>query len=361
MDWRAIGVTATHEVSGEAKDPRPDVLFVATDLSTGGGVNKVIRDLAELFTTRLGRRVTVVNARSDREPSYAFPPNVLVEQHRRQSLPAYFWLLLRLRWRRPRVVIGPWAQDNILIALAFLFSRTKVVLVEHAPWHFHTRLVQLLRRIIYPLADVVVVLNRNDLAHFRQYLRGVRLIPDPVAGPSKVTREREKLVLAVGHLSPLKNFADAIRAFARSRLEEDGWSLAIIGSGSEEEKLRALIRDFGLARAFIHTGKEDLGGWYARASILLVTSRLESFSLVLAEAMLAGVVPVAYATDGPSFILEDFPDQLVKLGDVESLAERLRTVATQAESEPLREKLSQSTQSRFAPEVIAEEWSDLLA
>src|SRR5690349_12950853 len=35
------------------------ILFIATDLSTGGGVNKVIRDLAALFRQRLGAEVSV--------------------------------------------------------------------------------------------------------------------------------------------------------------------------------------------------------------------------------------------------------------------------------------------------------------
>ena len=116
----------------------PKILFVATDLSTGGGVNKVIRDLAVMFRRRLGADVTVVNARSDTRPSYAFPDDVSVQSHRHGSVLAYLRLLLRLRRSRPDFVIGSWTQDNILLTLAFLFSTAKIVLVEHSPWHFHS-------------------------------------------------------------------------------------------------------------------------------------------------------------------------------------------------------------------------------
>src|SRR5947209_8730206 len=158
----------------------PDVLFVAADLSTGGGVNKIIRDLAALFSERLSLEVSVVAARSGRVSTYAFLPDVPVEYHRPQSLLSYFRLLLHLRRRRPRFVIGSWTQDNILIALAFLFSSSKVVLVEHSSWHFHGPFIRLLRRVVYPFAWRVVVLNPRDVEHYRRYLDNVRLIPDPV-------------------------------------------------------------------------------------------------------------------------------------------------------------------------------------
>ncbi len=339
----------------------PGVLLVATDLSTGGGVNRVIRDLAVLFKTRLGMDVAVVAARGEGNSTYPFPPDVPLEQYPRQSLISYFQLLLRLRRRRPGFVIGSWTQDNILIALAFLLSSTKTVLVEHTSWHFHPPLIRLLRRLVYPLAWRVIVLNPAEQNHYASYLRNVRLIPNPVAtGASSQKTAREKLILAVGHLEPRKNFADAIRAMALSRLESDGWSLAIIGSGPETEHLGALVDELGLERTSIHTATADLQSWYARSSLTLVTARVEVFSLVLAEAMLAGVVPIAYATDGPSFILEDFPDHLVDIGDVDGLAERLTRFATTQDNDALRRKLRAAIETRFSVDVIAEEWRELV-
>jgi glycosyltransferase involved in cell wall biosynthesis len=337
-------------------------LFVATDLSTGGGVNKVIRDLAVLLSEQLGATVTVVNARSDRPPSYAFPREVRLEQNRRQSRLAYFSFLWRLRGKRSQFVVGSWTQDNILIALAFLFSGSKVILIEHTSWTFHGRFVRLLRRAIYPLAWKVIVLNPAELRHYRRYLRNVRLLPNPVPAIEAAARgSREKLILAVGHLERRKNFADAVRAMAESGLEDEGWSLVIVGDGPERAMLEQLSRELGLSRTSIHPPTRELGSWYARASLTLVTARIEVFSLVLAEAMLAGVVPIAYATDGPSFILEDFPEHLVPIGDVRGLSERLGRFAAAANLDPLRAELCKSVESRFSPDVMAGRWRALLA
>lgn len=343
------------------RDRSLSIILIGTDLSTGGGVNKVLRDLAGVFQRDLGADVTVVGARTNGPPSYAFPSDVRVEQHQRGSLLAYFRLLRALRRKQPDVVIGSWAQDNILLSLAFAFSRTKVLLVEHSPWRFHRASIRALRHLTYPLASGVIVLNRRDLTYYRRFLRCVRLIPNPVP-PARThpSHAREKLVLAVGHLEPIKQFDHAIRAMAASGLEKDGWSLTIIGSGSSEQSLRALIAELGLKRTEIRSGPEELTSWYAKASLLLLTSRMESFSLVLAEAMTAGVIPVAYASDGPEMILEDFPAQLVPLGDLPGLTERLERCANLTDSNELRRELAKSIEQRFSPNVIIRLWQELL-
>ena len=346
--------------------PRPDpatrrILFLATDLSTGGGVNRVIRDLAVLLKRRLPADVRVVSARSDRPSAYAFPADVPVELHRPRSITSYFMTLLRIRRTRPDVLISSWTQDNILAALAFAFSRTRVVLVEHSSWDFHPWPVRALRRLTYPLASDVIALNRADFEHYRGRFRRARLIPNPMSADPGPHTKREKMILAVGHLEPIKQFDHAIRAFAQSKLEEDGWSLEIVGSGGAYAGLSTQIASLGLKRASIRPPSGDLARDYARASILVVPSATESFSLVLAEAMQAGVLPIAYATNGPSFILEAFPEHLVPKSDVDGLAAKLADFASRANLGERREALRKSVEQRFSPEAVFDQWKELLS
>lgn len=334
--------------------------FVATNLSTGGGVNRVIRDLSCLAAEELGAEIRVISARSSASPTYAFPKNVPVEFHAMRDIASYVRVLWRLRRSQTGCVIGSWTQDNILLAGAFLGSRRRIILIEHASWNFHGWWLRALRRLAYRFAWRVVVLNPRELSYYRKFLKNVHLIPNPVFDPGiYASSKREKLIVAIGHLSPLKNFDDAVRAFAGSKLEEEGWSLAIVGSGSELQRLQALIGQLGISRAGIHDPVSDVAGWYRRASMILVTSTTEVFSLVLAEAMSAGVVPVAYESDGPAYILEDFPDHLVPLGDVDSLGKRLRQLS-RSSNDQLRQSLRQCIRRRFAPEIVARQWAELL-
>jgi glycosyltransferase involved in cell wall biosynthesis len=93
----------------------------------------------------------------------------------------------------------------------------------------------------------------------------------------------------------------------------------------------------------------------------VLPSKVESFSLVVAEAMLAGVIPIAYASDGPSFLLRDFPDLLVPMGDVSALAARMVECAGTGDDDALRERLAQSVRTRFSPQVVAQQWRELLS
>src|SRR3990170_6223246 len=141
---------------------RKSLLLVATDLSTGGGVNRVIRDLSSIFAEDLGFETLVVSARSSREPTYPFSESVRLEQspQERSGLLAYLSHLLKLRRRRFDFAIGFWTQDNLLLLLAFLFSGTRVIVCEHLSHFNMPRHVRFLRRILYHLAWRVTVLNR---------------------------------------------------------------------------------------------------------------------------------------------------------------------------------------------------------
>lgn len=332
------------------------ITFVAGDLGDGGGANRVIRDLSAIFAERLGAVVNVIGIGTTGEPTYPFSRSVAVS-----TSSGWRHALSAVRRDKPDFVVGSWTQANLVLILALLFTRARVIVVEHTSWYFHARRVRALRRFIYPLAWRVIVLNPAELAHYRRYLANVRLLPNPVPAVADAQADlRDKLIVAIGHLEPRKNFVDAVHAMAKSKLEDSGWELAIIGAGPEEEHLRQAIEQAGLTRTHIHPPTADLASWYNRASLTLVTAKLEVFSLVLAEAMSAGVVPIAYDADGPSYLLEDFPDHLVAMGDVDALARGMRRFATSA-TPSLRSRIAHSIEERFAPAVIASYWRELLA
>lgn len=336
------------------------VIFVAGDLSDGGGVNRVISELSALMAERLAYEVTILAVGTKGPPTYRPSDRVKLERGSDDRPIGWREALARVRRDKPDFVIGPWPQANLILILGLRLAGIRVIAVEHASWNFQPRWVRALRRLIYPLAWRVVVLNPSELRHYRR-LDNVRLIPNPVRQPEALpSGSREKLIVAIGHLLPNKNFADAVEAMALSRLEDEGWQLAIIGAGPDETRLRDCIGRSGLERTRIHPPTSDLGSWYARASLMLVTSKLEVFSLVLAEGMSAGVVPIAYAADGPAFILEDFADHLVPVGALEALSERLRHFGSGQIPESLRADLRRSIGTRFSPATVTDKWHELL-
>jgi glycosyltransferase involved in cell wall biosynthesis len=137
--------------------------------------------------------------------------------------------------------------------------------------------------------------------------------------------EQIPVLVAVGRLSPEKNYPELIEALsilhARRRAR-----LIILGEGSERKTIEKLISDYELS------DDVDLVGWVAEPSDYLchadsfvLTSHTEGLSIVLIEALACGCAAVAYdCPHGPREILDyGRYGQLVPLGDVNALASAL--------------------------------------
>ncbi len=93
-------------------------------------------------------------------------------------------------------------------------------------------------------------------------------------------------LLIVSRLEPEKNVALAIESFAKASPRES--CLIIIGSGSEEEKLKKLTQEKNIAeRVFFENAAAPID-YYPIVDLVLVTSHYEGYGLVIIEALAAG-------------------------------------------------------------------------
>jgi glycosyltransferase involved in cell wall biosynthesis len=103
-----------------------------------------------------------------------------------------------------------------------------------------------------------------------------------------------KYFVCVARLSPEKNLAELIRAFAAYRLAGGTWDLIIVGRGSLEEELRSLAIQTGVQSQVHFAGFKngiDLIVMYAFATCFVLASTREPWGLVVNEAM-ASHLPV---------------------------------------------------------------------
>ncbi len=122
--------------------------------------------------------------------------------------------------------------------------------------------------------------------------------------------EKENLLVAVGRIgAPEKNHELLLRAAAQVDLKD--WKIALVGPVNEA--FREWSESFLASRPALKkqvvftgpiTGRTELYGWYNRAKVCCLTSRYESFGLVLVEALYFGnyllttpVAPAAFLTD----------------------------------------------------------------
>lgn len=99
--------------------------------------------------------------------------------------------------------------------------------------------------------------------------------------------------LVVSRLEKEKNITFAIEALKATRDAGHDAGLTIVGSGSEESKLKAHARLLGLERFVIFAGEADPITHYASADAVLVPSKYEGYGMVIVEALAVGIPVIA--------------------------------------------------------------------
>ena len=116
-------------------------------------------------------------------------------------------------------------------------------------------------------------------------------VPDPFA-PLPDYDEREPLALTVGHLVKTTLMQKGHQPFVEAASHLPDVRFVFVGKWHDDaiEHLRGLAPDNVEFTGWL--SDEDLEGLYRRASVYVQASRHEGFGLAVAEAMLAGCVPV---------------------------------------------------------------------
>lgn len=172
--------------------------------------------------------------------------------------------------------------------------------------------------------DAVVFCTARQAGDVR---REVGVLPLLAAVPHPVTIPEADLVrprsgaTVIARLEPIKRVEDAIEAVARARSRLGDLTLDVYGDGPARPALERLAGEGVRFHGFQPGARDTL----ASAGFLLLTSRSEAFSLVVAEAMAAGCLPIAYdVAYGPrQLIAHGSTGWLVPPGDVVALAAAL--------------------------------------
>jgi glycosyltransferase involved in cell wall biosynthesis len=151
---------------------------------------------------------------------------------------------------------------------------------------------------------------------------GLALTPR-AAAPGANTRLR---LLHVGRLSPEKNQALLLDAFAEALAQGLDAELRVVGEGPEREALAKRLGARGLAgKATLVGALSDaaLRAEYAGADVFVMSSRREGLPVVLMEAFAQGVPCIAPAVGGISELITDANGWLFPAGQRAALASRL--------------------------------------
>lgn len=131
------------------------------------------------------------------------------------------------------------------------------------------------------------------------------------------------VVGTVARLAELKGHDDLLDALGPELKSRPDWKLLWVGDGWWRERLTERIRSMGLAKSVVMTGlvgPERVPEMLAAMDVLAHPSYREGLPRTVPQALLAGVVPVAYDVDGTGEVCRDGETgRLVKPGDLGSL------------------------------------------
>jgi glycosyltransferase involved in cell wall biosynthesis len=361
----------------------PVALFFA---AKGGGVQRGRVTIANALAAR-GVQVACVLPQATGPFLERLAPDVaLVDLGTRRPLALVLRLARWLRRARPAALIV--SQQHAIVA-ALLARRLSGIAVPLTAIQ-HNTLSELCRqsrrrsvrwllpraaRLFFPWADQVCAVSHGvaaDLAAVTGIpVSAIRVLYNPTVTPELVVQARlpsghpwldakdRPVVLGVGTLSAIKDFATLIRAFARLRRTRPA-RLIILGEGEERPRLKDLARELEIAADVELPGfAPNPYAFMARADLFAVSSRVEGMPNTIIEALACGCPVVSTdCPSGPAEILQGGRyGALVPPGDDAALAEAM-IAALQAcpERDALRARAAD-----FSVERAVEGYLELLA
>lgn len=353
----------------------------------GGGAERVAANLLNAWCDR-GYETTLVVTFSGRG-NCAYQINksidlIYLADEARKSVFKPLRQILRLvalrmiiRNKKPDVVLSFLTNVNVATLIATGFLKIPVIVAErtYPPMLPVGWLLDWLRKRTYIHANQVVMMTSEGKTWLEDNIRGATgtVIPNPVIYPlplnepalypDQFVAKTRKLLLAVGRLDEGKQFDRLLVAFSSIALCRSDWDLVILGEGPDRTKLNQLTASLGLeGRIFLLGQVGNVGSWYARADLYVMSSRFEGFPNTLAEAMAHGCAAVSYDCDtGPRDIIRNEIDGLLvsPVSDVPALAQALDRLMGDENERKRMSVRAIEVRERYSQESVLRAWDRL--
>ena len=352
--------------------PRPLRLVCYLDAPTPGGSSRSLTTLIaalgpHIDVTVMGTSADVVAQVAAGRPGTT--TRVLTRVRNKGDVVAIAQHVQALRQLRPDILHAnldsQWSGQYGMFA--GVVTRTPVLAAVHAVWPTPARVQHSLIRVLARRIDVYVGIS-EFVARSTETLLGLPVgracvIYNGVSPPATVApphERREPVVGIVGRLAPEKGVDVAIRAMP----DIPEGHLIVVGEGDERTHLESLADTLGIARRVTFAGwVEPPWAEHWSFDVLVAPSLNEGFSLVVLEALLAGIPVVAARVGGiPEMITDGDNGLLVPPGDPPALARAVNELLADPERRRVMAERGLATAlERFTPAKMATQFEALYA
>lgn len=268
---------------------------------------------------------------------------------------------------RPDVIHAHVYGAGVPAALIARRSRIPLVLTEHSS-HVARRSLGWAEtrkaRFAYSSAARILPVSRFLLEAIRSYGidRPSEVVPNAVdtsiffPPDAAEKRDARRRLLFVGNLEPLhlKGFPTLLQALVLLRERQGGWRLDVVGDGPERARYAISVTESGLNEYVTFHGsrpKTAVAQAMREADLLVLPSRIETFGVVAAEALVSGLPVVSTNVGGIPEIVDEGSGRLVPPDDPVALADALYRVLANLELFD-RSAISAAARDRYSPGVV---------
>ena len=220
--------------------------------------------------------------------------------------------------------------------------------------------------------DDIVVMTKKAKTNYEEWLKDsnsnarVHNISNMIEKvDTKIANFNNNTIISVGRLEPVKDFSTLLDIFSKVHEKNSKLRLKIVGEGSQRELLESKIERLNLKEYVTITGRissDRVKDELASASVFVLTSICESFSLVLCEAMECGLPCLSFNIDvGPKEIIKDgYNGILVKERNIDEMADNIIKLLNDEEKWKMISKNSLEEVKKYYSENVAKEWINIL-
>ncbi len=355
------------------------ILILSSRLDLPGGIERVTVNAANLFTEK-GNIVTLLILDELSQSFYPVHPTI-----KTRNKPLTFGIQekgniisRKIRFIRdiiqlkkiikkldPDIIINTEYQFSICTILAKANKKAKIISWEHHHFHWikRNRFWNFLYHKTYPKLDSIVCQNTDEALFYEAI--GCKTITIPYhlhIAPAYSHNDASNEILSIGWLIPRKGI-DLLMEAANIILKKyPSWTWRVIGDGEMKESLLDFIKKNNLEGKLILQLPKDhnTNGLYKNASIFVMTSRSESFGMVIAEAMAHGLPAIAFDCEtGPRHVITNNQDGF--LVEKEDIIQLSKTISRLIEDPELRKNMGEKAANnmrRFSPDLIYQQWKE---
>jgi len=323
---------------GEKKRKKIRTIATSYHKCYNGGVERVQSQLINLWVD-MGYQVILITDEAPNILDYSYSDLV-----KRIVMPAYNSCSERLAALYKIVtdenvdifINHDWGSSYVLwecMLMKFLHVSYVLYTHGHFAWNYvYGRNVCYTPR-IYKMCDLILSLSETNARYYQ--LCGCKsfLVQNPV--PNDLLQIRTnydsdtKHILFIGRLSKEKRPMDAIRIF---KLVHEQISDAILDVVGEDEgdyirQMNDYIKDNNLSDAVIFHGlksQEEVELLYKKASVLLFTSEMEGYPMVLLESKAYGIPCIMYDLSYLSLVKDRKGVIIAPIGDIQTMADSVK-------------------------------------